>query len=117
MVYAPNHPELSWKLAEAYSLRGQSEEAATWYLAAIDQDRFNDVKQTRAVLKLASLADWHRTAGESVRSVKAARTGLNILKRYRSLAANLHEMDSYRNDREFDLSILAVRQTTRLEKR
>lgn len=116
MVYAPNHPELSWKLAEAYSLQGQSEEAAAWYLAAIDQDRFNDVKQTRAVLKLASLADWHRTAGESVRSVKAARTGLNILKRYRSLAANLHEMDSHRNDREFDLSILAVRQTTRLEK-
>lgn len=116
LVYAPNHPELSWKLAEAYSLRGQSEEAAAWYLAAINRDRFNDVKQTRAVLKLASLADWHRTAGESVRSVEAARTGLNILKRYRSLAANLREMDSHRNDREFDLSILAVRQTTRLEK-
>lgn len=116
LVYAPNHPGLSWKLAEAYSLRGESEEATAWYIAAIDRDRFNDVKQTRAVLKLAALADWHRTAGDSTRSVEAARAGLEILKRYRALAADLREMDDHRNDREFDLSMLAVRQANRLEK-
>ncbi|GIP01094.1 hypothetical protein J14TS5_61790 [Paenibacillus lautus] len=116
LVYAPNHPGLSWKLAEAYSLRGESEEAAAWYIAAIDRDRFNSIKQTRAVLKLASLADWHRTAGDSARSVEAARAGLEILKRYRSLAADLREMDDHRNDREFDLSMLAARQANRLEK-
>ncbi|PJN48739.1 hypothetical protein PAEVO_64670 [Paenibacillus sp. GM2FR] len=116
LVYAPNHPGLSWKLAEAYSLRGESEEAAVWYIAAIDRDRFNEVKQTRAVLKLAALADWHRTAGDPARSVKAARAGLDILKRYRSLAVDFREMDDHRNDREFDLSMLAARQANRLEK-
>ncbi|MEC0206916.1 O-antigen ligase family protein, partial [Paenibacillus lautus] len=116
LVYAPNHPGLSWKLAEAYSLRGESEEAAAWYIAAIDRDRFNAAKQTGAVLKLASLADWHRTAGDPARSVKAARTGLDILKRYRSLAVDFREMDDHRNDREFDLSMLAARQANRLEK-
>ncbi|WP_322396056.1 hypothetical protein, partial [Clostridium perfringens] len=85
LVYAPNHPGLSWKLAEAYSLRGESEEAAAWYIAAIDRDRFNDVKQTRAVLKLAALADWHRTGGDPARSVEAARAGMDILMRYRAL--------------------------------
>lgn len=116
LVYAPNHPGLSWKLAEAYSLRGESEEAAAWYIAAIDRDRFNEVKQTRAVLKLAALADWHRTAGDPARSVKAARAGMDILMRYRALAVDFREMDDHRNDREFDLSLLAARQANRLEK-
>ncbi|MGV2643899.1 hypothetical protein GNF86_21195 [Clostridium perfringens] len=116
MVFAPNHPGLSWKLAEAYSLRGESEEATAWYIAAIDRDRFNDVKQTRAVLKLAALADWHRTGGDPARSVEAARAGMDILMRYRALAVDFREMDDHRNDREFDLSMLAARQANRLEK-
>lgn len=115
MKYSPGHPGLSWKLAEAYSLRGASEEAAIWYQRAIDRDRFNPVKQTRAVLRLASLANWHRTAGEFARAEEAARSGLELLERYRSLAISLLEIGHLRNDRGFELSSLAVRQAVRLE--
>ncbi|MGG3283632.1 O-antigen ligase family protein [Paenibacillus solani] len=115
MEYSPEHPGLSWKLAEAYSLKGASEEAAAWYQRAIDRDRFNTVKQTRAVLRLASLANWHRTAGEIARAEEAARSGLELLERYRSLAMALFETDFLRNDRGFELSSLAVRQAGRLE--
>ncbi|KOR82102.1 O-antigen ligase family protein [Paenibacillus solani] len=114
MTYSPDHPGLSWKLAEAYSLRGAPQEAAAWYQRAIDRDRFNTVKQTRAVLKLTSLAKWHRTAGELAHAEEAARSGLELLERYRSLATSLSETDLHRNDRGFELSSLAVRQAGRL---
>lgn len=115
MVHAPNHPGLSWKLAEGYSLRGESEEAAAWFKRGIELDRFNPVKQTRAVLKLAALADWHRRAGDSAGAVEAARAGWDTLKRYRFLAAALHELDPFRNDRGFHLSVLAARQANRFD--
>lgn len=117
MVYAPEHPGLSWRLAEAYSLRGESKAAAAWYDRSLTLDRFNAVKQTRAVLKLASLADWHHTAGEQAESIQAARSALAILQRYRSLAGGLHDITHLRNDREFYLTMLANRQAKRLENR
>lgn len=113
--YAPEHPGLSWKLAEAYSLQVASEEAAVWYQRALDRDRFHTVKHTRAVLKLASLAHWHRGTGELDRAEETARSGLELLERYRSLAIVILETDSLRNDRGFELSSLAMRQASRLK--
>ncbi|MEK3733471.1 O-antigen ligase family protein [Paenibacillus sp. FSL M8-0334] len=113
-AYSQRHPELSWKLAEAYSFLGDAEEAVRWFRQSLNLDPYHTDKQARAVIRLAWLAEWQGLQGLEGPSRMAARSALGLLAQYRAAVNSLMQQPKLHNDRKFRLSPLAEHQRKRL---
>lgn len=104
-VYAPQHPHISWSLAESYSRQGKPEQAAYWYRISLERDGMDTSKQTSAVLSMARIAISLHRSGDTIGAVQAAEAAASLYESYHRLVRSAAgSAGSIRNDRRFRMT-------------
>lgn len=110
-VYSPQHPQISWSLAETFSRQNQPAQAAYWYRLSLERDRMDTGKQTSAILSMARMAMNLRRSGDTLGAVQAAETAANLYESYNRLVQSAAGAADYvRNDRQFHMTLQAERE-------
>lgn len=115
LSHSPGHPELTWAIAEQHSGSEDPKQSALWYRISLSRDRHNAEKQTQAVYSLADMARKQWTAGKERAAVHTAYSALEVYKSYLHTVEMQLRNPHVRNDRDFRMTLQALREAERLE--
>ncbi len=105
--YSPQSSDLLWELGLGHAESGAWEQAAHYMELALQRDRYNKERQTRAVIEMEKLARQLAMEEKQQESGYAASAALALYARYEQLARELAERSHTANDRRFELTLLA----------
>ncbi|WP_161487941.1 O-antigen ligase family protein [Paenibacillus glacialis] len=105
LSYAPQHPGLVWKLANAYGELGESKPFTRWLSLSNVLDPYNTEKQSRSLEQLLTLSRDQMALGNTDESYRLIRLGVSQYNKYKHMVEQLSGQHAQlHNDRKFILT-------------